>query len=272
MTARPWTKAELEVVRSRYEMDGPTKLARELGRTEQAVRHRGQKLGVVHRRRWTAAEEEELCLLWGEKTLPRIAAHLRRSPEGVYRRAECLGLTRGVPQGFEALSVAARRTGYCDPTLRKILAWAGVKVRRTMSRPPRGKTRLPCRFCVDPFDVDRAVKAWLATETIGEGARRHGYSGETLRKWLAEDGKLPESRGRGCHVRVESTVVDTTVAARKGRSLTAHAHRLGLPVTTLWRWLIEAGVPRERSRPWLMEPEIVDRIVHERGSRRRRAA
>lgn len=215
---RPWSRRERDALRARYLTDGPVVLARVLHRTRGAVMHEAERARVLRRRRWTAAVDRALVMLWGEFTVTRIARKLSRTPLTVYFRARKLELRCGAPQGFEYLSHAARRVGFDAVTLRRILRWAGVGLRQAMSRPDAtGRRR---HFFVDPFDVDHAIEAWHATETVQGAARRLGMCDETLRKWLldarrdGDDGVPEKPSGAKQHWRVPSTAIERVVAER----------------------------------------------------------
>ena len=215
---RPWTAAENAIVRARYVAVGATAVARRLGRSQAAVFVRARRLGVVKKRKWSTADDRLLSELWSEETLRALAKRLRRTSMAVYARAKHLALPLGCPQGYEYLSHAAARAGYWEEPLRRILELAGVRLRRTRGCPQKSKSRT---HCVDPGSVDRAVLAWLQTETVGFAARRHGVSGATLRVWLGAAVKAgvhdvsAKPSGRSCHWRVRSDVINRVVCERR---------------------------------------------------------
>lgn len=217
---RPWSTHEDAAIRAGYSTRRIAALAVELDRTESAVFHRAARIGVVKSRRWTAADENALRFAWGEVSLKRLALQLNRSAITVYWRAQKLGLALGCPEGYEYLSHAAARTGYATGQLRRILDWAGVKLRRSMSRNLAHSWRAP-HFAV-PFDVDDAIARWHRTETVENAARRYGLGGDTLRGWLVEAiaggaDVPPKPAGRRVHWRVPSEALDQVVAARSSR-------------------------------------------------------
>lgn len=218
---RPWTSQELDALRSRYLTVAADTLSAELRRSRSAIFHKATRLGLVKNRRWTAADDNALRYLWGELPLRQIADKLGRSPLTIYWRAQKIGLSLGVADGSEYLSHAAARAGYTSVQLRRILKWAGVRVRRAMSRNTRNGRRVP--HIVVPFDVDEAIAAWHRTETVEEAARRHGICGDTLRRWLIEaadaGAKVPKKPTRfRAHWRVETVTLDEVVRARLGES------------------------------------------------------
>lgn len=267
--ARPWTPEERAVVGARYLAVGAAELGRQLARSESAVFHCARRQGLIKHRRWTAQEEDQLRMLWGERPIAELSRIFRRPESGIYYRAGKLGLRSGAPQGKEYFTAAAERTGYARATFRRILRWANVKV----SRPSRTRGGAYMFAYVDTYDADRAVEAWTKTEPLQVSARRHGWTAGTIRKWLAEAGKLPPSRGHKKHLRVEIAVVNEVVAAqtklREGQfNVSDHAKRLGIGGNTLSRWLEEAGVERSQYKPWIVDTETVDRVAAEHLARK----
>lgn len=157
-------------------------------RTVTSLYHRARRLGLSRRRRWTPGDDLTLEALWGEGLrLSAIAKHIGRTPTTTYWRAQKLGLPLGCPDGFEYLSHAAARTGFCTSQLWPILRAHGVKVRAALARTAAQPRSRRFHF-VAPEDVDRAVAAHLATETPEEAARRLGINGDRLRVRLARLG------------------------------------------------------------------------------------
>lgn len=256
----PWTPAEEAIVLARYAADGPAVLAAELGRSWVAVTKRAKRLGARRRQPWTEADDARLRLLWGEHSTTGVAKRIGRTPLATYQRAMEIGLPLGCPQGREYLSSAAKRAGYTIRSLRMILRWAGVEIRRAMSRPAE---RLRYMHTVDPQDVDDAIAGFLATETLQAGAIRHGICAETLERILGESGiDLPPKPKNKQHWRIPSETIDAAVAARARReTLRQAAARLGVPRGTLRFWAMKAGVPRPPGKLWLIERGESDRLV-----------
>jgi len=145
-------------------------------------------------RPWSEADLFTLAALWGSPglSLAALARRFSRTPYAVYVAAGRAGLARGVPEGWESIAAAAGRTGYTVATLRRVLAAAGVRTSTAWGNPRAPRTGAPKR-AVRPADVDRAVAAWLARETVEEAARRVGVVPVTLRRWL----RLSGCRGPG---------------------------------------------------------------------------
>lgn len=198
-----WTPEEDAVLTKAYSEGGIYAARAALpARGASAIYHRTQRLKLVRRRRWTDADDARLRDLWdGGNTVDEVAKALGRTVATTYWRAQHIGLPLGVPEGWEYLSSAARRTGYHGDQLRKILAFAGADIRRALSapgRPARGKSRkVRVHYIVVPGEVDTAIEAWHATEPVETAARRIGMCGETLkRRLLAAGVEKPKRRGK----------------------------------------------------------------------------
>jgi len=204
---------------------------------------------------------------WGHVPIAEVARLLGRSHEATYRRARALGLGSGSPNGFEYLSTAARRVGYDQTTLRKILRWAGTRVMEAATRPNESR-RFPRRYA-DPLDIDDAVAKWLATETIAVAAERHRVGDTTLKKWLraaVRDGvAMPKEPRRLRQWRVPTKTVDAVVAQRRGTEpVSVAAKRLALDPLVLRTLLEAAGVERPATRVWRIPPAVANAVVRAR--------
>lgn len=256
---RRWSAAEDAAIRARYPEVGGD-LAADLGRPLLSLYERASRLGVSVEPRWTPADDRRLTMIWGEATLNVIAKRMGRTPVSVYWRASKIGLRCGCPQGMEYITNAARRTGFAVDTFKRIIAWAGVKASKTMSRP--GARYFRC-LVVEPDDADDAVKRWLDAETIDEAARRIGVDKGTMARWLLASGReLPPRPAVGCHWRVPIEVIDAVVAERELReSVMAGAKRHQIGRDNLARLLRAAGVRRPRSHYWFVEKTVIDDVV-----------
>src|SRR5690606_27835463 len=119
---------------------------------------------------------------------------------------------------------------------------------------------------VEPADVDAAVEAWCATETLQEAARRHGYEASVLRLLIekaraAGDTRVPSPpRKRRGRWRVNSELVDELFAEySRLEPLKSAATRHGVHVRTMYGWLAEAGIVHRRGVK--LDPAQVDAIV-----------
>lgn len=177
---------------------------------------------AITRRHWTADEERALRLAWGEVSPETL---LRRLPDRTWQAiwqhaVDKLGLPRGVPQGYETLRSAARRTGYVAHHLRKILDAEGVRVRYwygggRASAHAGGRDFPRNPWCaVDPDEVDAAVARWCRLETVATAARRHGWTWRRAERVLRAAGLLPPVvPGRRTPARLDPVQVDAVLAA-----------------------------------------------------------
>lgn len=215
-----WTPAEDAVVLELAPRFEAKDIAQHLpGRTELGVFHRMRRLGINKRRRWTAADDTKLGMLWGEP-IRTVAKELGRSIITVYWRAQKLGLPLGVPEGGERLSNAAARCGFATETFRAILGWAGVPIRRALTREALKHRR--GTHWVESDLADQAVERWCKTETIHAAAMRLGVGDAFLLNRLMASGlRLPAKPGGKRHWRIPSATIDRAVAmvVRRGKRL-----------------------------------------------------
>lgn len=213
-----WSDDEIALFGEAWDAGGYKAVQRVLPhRTKGAIFHRAARMGLRRRRRWTKAADTELRDLWSFGTpLTTIARRLGRTKATTYWRAQKLGLPLGVPGDFEHLTTAGRRAGYDPGQMRRILAWAGVPVRRSISRP--GKSRTGRRFhVVETVLCDEALARWHATEPVETAARRVGLTGDCLRRLLRRAGLIPPKQSRRLHIRVTDEQVQAALAAHRGR-------------------------------------------------------
>lgn len=259
----PWTPAEDAILRANYQKLGAQQTAVLLNRSLCSTHHRAQRLKVFTHARWTASDDKRLTMLWGDIGLAAIAKTLNRTQDACYFRANKIGLVRGLQPGMEYVRNAAHRVGFAPQTLEAIFKWYGIKPQRTMSRPTEGASYR--WHSVDPEDVDEAVAAWMAAETIHDAATRRGISDQTLIRLLLASGfKLP-ARQKGRHPwRIPTEIVDRAVAEKEAREgLADAAKRVGLSRGTLARLLEAAGVKRWIGKCWFVDKATVDRVVAE---------
>lgn len=265
----PWTKADDDTVRADYPKTKRSVLAARLGRSVRALQRRAGQLGVKAYRPWTSKDDHDLIDSWGELTIAQIARNLKRTPEAVYARAtEKLGLKRGCPEGFEYVSNAAKRTGFDLKTLWKVLAYSRVKVARAMSRPGKARGHYQTRI-VDPYAVDRAVRAFIDAAPLNQHAIEHRLDLATLKRWLLlakEHGAIvdlpPLPKKQKGRWRVPGATVAAALAWKATlETLTAAAARVGLSRETLKPRLLRAGVvPIMVGRTHHIKRADVDRV------------
>lgn len=225
----PWTASEDKALRHAYVAGGIYVAHAHLPhRSVPSLFHRARRIGLYRRRRWTAADDAQLRNLWGvDMSLDEIAERLGRTPITTYWRAQKIGLPLGCPDGWERLSHAAERTGYCTSQLRRILKAAGVEMRRSITREtkPRGKRRKAHRWhIVVPESVDAAIKRWLATEPVSAAARRHGVTADVLARRLRLAGIKKTVAGKK-HWRVSEVDVADALYGPAPRLLPAKRNR-----------------------------------------------
>ncbi len=210
-TAQGWTSEEDAILVRAYAAGGVAAARGVLPhRSEAALFHRARRLGLYRRRPWSDEDDRRLRTLWNDSTsLGSMARVLGRTEATVFQHGYfVLRLPLGPPQGCEYLTSAALRCGFSTSAqLRRILAWAGVRLRRV--RTWRGK-RARCRY-VDSFDVDRAVERWLETETSEAAARRLGMNGDRLRARFRKIG-IATSREKQARVTEEDLARANAIA------------------------------------------------------------
>lgn len=246
--------AEAAYLREHYATRGAAFCAAALGLSVRQVHRRVQTLKLRKLKRWSEHDDRALRWMWESSTLAEVAKKLGRTPQAVYQRAKILGLGLGCPRGLEYLSHAAARVGYSVLSLRRILKWARVPLRRGNVNPSakrRGTGRHNyVTWIVDPERVNEAVERWCAHETLHEAGQRTGICDEVLGRWLTADGRCTKPPGRSPW-RVETTIVDEVVARELAAETMADiARRLGIHRTCVRRRLERAGlwVPRKGHR------------------------
>lgn len=163
-----------------------------------------------HQLPWSPAEDDALREHWGRKSGRELASYLRRPLQAVYRRAARLGLTTS--SAWESLYRAALRTGYSIVGLKTVLTFSGVQwIERKRGRRVQ---------VVERAEVDRAITAWLATETLSGAARARDLDAGVLRQWLVQAGAPIRRIGVGNgQWRIERSVIDAVVTERqRGRA------------------------------------------------------
>jgi len=213
---RPWAPTEDAVIAAHYKKRGGAAHVQAVlrDRTTSAIRQRAAKLGIEIRHTWTTRDDDTLRDLWGEKTVRGIAKLIGVSPMAAFWRAMRIGLPAGCPKGCETMKAAARRVGYDQKALRRILEQSKVAIRPTMSC-PKGYKRRPHHF-VDRSEVDEAVAAWVKAEPIHTAARRLGTDGRTLARRLEGVDGLPPKPQEKRHWRIPTAIIDRAVG--RGRA------------------------------------------------------
>lgn len=140
-----------------------------------------------------------------------IAKQMKRSQLACWERARALGLKTGVAEGYESLGGAARRTGYSDEQLRRILGDAGVSLNPRLSRPNGQQVRT----MLWPADVDAAIADYMEREPLSAAARRLDMQEHQLRALLKRAGVAKTTPVRR-HWRVSREDVEKALGAQNG--------------------------------------------------------
>lgn len=205
-----------------------------------------------HKMAWTEREKDELRMMWGHHRVADIARRLDRKPAAVYRMAGALDLGLGCPQGFEYVAEASRRAGYAHATMVAILRWAGVKLWMPSSDPSARGTN-PERV-VEPSEVDEAVRAWCATETLAWAADRHGITPRLMARILkaahARWDSVQREHAERKHWRLHVADVDRAMAIyRAGEALKPAVRTYPPPVQLTFRVIDQVIETRDRFMP-----------------------
>lgn len=98
-----WTSDLDALVRLHYRRRSTRWLAHQIGRSEKAVRHRAEQLGVsVTRKRWSPEHDRELVAMAATRSLSWLAARFKRTLGAVRKRLVLLGV--GVEERRSTLS------------------------------------------------------------------------------------------------------------------------------------------------------------------------
>lgn len=193
-------------------------VARSLGRTELAVYHQAQLLGLRFGRQpgYETIRDASKRLGFSADTLVRIlhecGRHLKASFTTIARETTYKRLTVNTKDADEAVAhwlstenvgVAARSRGVCDVSLRGWLIAAGYN--------PTGQGR-EWRLPSETIDkvIDERAKYIAGKETVNAAAKRIGLAHSTLLLWLYQDGQRKPAN----YVKwwfVDPTIVDRIV-------------------------------------------------------------
>lgn len=254
---RDWTAAEEEVIHGQYKRGRAVAIARQLGRSLASVHHKARAMGVLVARRWTLADDQQLRDEWVAegRTVRAIAREMNRTQEAIYKRAQDIGLHLGCPDGMEYMTAAAKRAGYNTTTMRMILRWAHVPLRRALSKPRRGRVGRPTHI-VDPTLVDEAVADWCASEPLTTAARARDLGHVKLTNILRDFGRdVPPKPDDKAHWRIPTEVIDDAIRAwrrteKVSLTLSEMAKRKGLNRYRMVKLLKAAGVARPSGKIW----------------------
>jgi hypothetical protein len=172
------------------------------------VKHRKHSSGAA----WSSEDDARLRRAWHTETRDGILALFPdRNWNAIGLHAASLGLPFGPPQGYEFVTVAARKCGYYLPTFRKLLARHGVPVRNHTRKAPTGHWKArDHREIVEWSLALQAVDADHETEVVAAAARMRGIPQLTFRKWALAEG-LIETKRQGVRQRLPTAVCDAIV-------------------------------------------------------------
>lgn len=110
---RPYTEAELQIVRDRYATEGAKPIARDLGRGQSAIVALAGRLGLVCLRPWTADEDQAIRQMKQEgRSQKEIAVALGRTVSAAAKRIQFLGLAKPL---FDPIAHRAKLTRLHQP-------------------------------------------------------------------------------------------------------------------------------------------------------------
>lgn len=189
---RAWTPDEDAKVRELYSLrTKAAALAALPGRTWQAIKSRGMRLGKSAGRAWSPAEDATLRDLWPDAAARTIRQKLHRSWHAIELRATLLGIGSLRWAGYTSVSAVAEKHGYCAATLRRILHlyaahFASLPLSESSELPSpamrvrkRSDAKVTQRMVDDQAALD-AIEWWQAMESRPQAAKRLGVPGRTL--------------------------------------------------------------------------------------------
>ena len=140
-----------------------------------------------HKKRhpWTPEQVALLVREWGVWGARALLRTLRpHSWVSIRRKADRLGLPRGIPQGCASIAALARRAGISAQPFAAILEAAGVRIRNVYPSHKHGQPAYAPRGCQRRYaETDEALAAfarWLRAETLPDAVARLGSSRQTL--------------------------------------------------------------------------------------------
>ena len=92
--SRVWLKDEDDLLKKMYRKKTKQYIAKKLGRTEAAIRHRVCVIGITNKSiSWSSQDEKLLKTLWSKESPSDIAKIIGRSVSSITNRAFKLGLS-----------------------------------------------------------------------------------------------------------------------------------------------------------------------------------
>jgi hypothetical protein len=234
MGNRKWTADELEILRTRYNEDGPEAVAKAVGRTAKAVKYKAYKEKIIEIKRryvrsyklWTEEEENRLRWDWGTIPLSKIARSMNRTERSVYDRAKQLGLKMGCPPGWVRISHAAEKIGIDKKSLIRLLKEENVPIKKSWSFPIKNKKY---SFLVVEFDL--AVEAWERRSSkyqLSVMAKICGVSRTQLKMLMIASGAKPPAKNVPWWVSPDDAfrVVRKWLVERAGKKMCGHPPKI----------------------------------------------
>lgn len=133
----------------------------------------------MHHKRWTRAEDMTIINGWGELSQRAMMENVpSRTWPAIRARARVLRLPFGIPQGFESVTKAAKRSGFSPSQIRKILKDAKVMITKRISCKTYCKSHK--MYYVDPVEVDAAVRSFLESTSVQSFCNRNGLKPRTV--------------------------------------------------------------------------------------------
>ena len=190
MAGRRWTAEDDAFLREHWKRKKPKWIARQLKRTQSAIRRRAWSLIQKGRAKgdpeWTEKEDQDLIWYWSEKGPAYLARKLKRSRRAVETRAKAL-LGSLARRGMLTQKEVAERTGYLKEHVRQAVLDLGL---HTRAEGDHGTWRLTYE------QMDRVVEYLGNQLTLREVADHLEVTIKTVRSWAAElEVELASHRG-----------------------------------------------------------------------------
>lgn len=199
MKRRPWSEADLAIIRRDYARVGRKALAQQLGRSEFSVKTIAYREGLAHRRSWTEDEKNQLIALLAEGCTAHAAARrIGRSPAQAAKLATRFGFapqTRLVFTPARGELVRQRNAaGYSDAEIAAEIGCERHTVhdwRKRLGLAPAGNS---ARRRARVAEKTRAQLDRAGLPTIGHLRR------EAFRRWAVAQGWPADTPPRGVQI------------------------------------------------------------------------
>lgn len=203
IVAPNWKKSEEHYLRRHYGKMPTEEIARQLGRSPQAINIHSHRLGLKHReppRPWSAEEDWRLTELHDRGWTPRrIAAELGRMKIEIVRRSKELGIYRLIRNwtkredallrrlyGSEPYEVIARKLGRSVASVTGRVAQLGIATPRAKNWSPK-----EIRFLQESYGKlptkEIMRKLGRSADAVGLRAARLGLTVNVAKEWTPEE-------------------------------------------------------------------------------------